>query len=84
MATYRLQAAYLPQGWARDILVTVSEGMITEIETSAPGEPQSAKPQPPISEDGDAALGEIGLERAERRDKDRGVIGRAQQIWVAK
>jgi formimidoylglutamate deiminase len=46
MATYRLQAAYLPQGWARDVLVTVSEGMITAIETSAPGEPPSAKPQP--------------------------------------
>ena len=33
---YRLQAAYLPQGWARDVLVTVSEGMITAIEASAP------------------------------------------------
>jgi formimidoylglutamate deiminase len=36
MTTYCLQAAYLPQGWARDVLVTVSEGMITAIEASAP------------------------------------------------
>ena len=46
MATYRLQAAYLPQGWARDVLVTVSEGMIVSIETSEPGEPQPAESQP--------------------------------------
>jgi formimidoylglutamate deiminase len=36
MTIYRLQAAYLPQGWARDVLVTISEGMITAIETNAP------------------------------------------------
>jgi formimidoylglutamate deiminase len=46
MTIYSLQAAYLPQGWARDVLVTVSQGMITAIETSAPGEPQPPKPQP--------------------------------------
>jgi formimidoylglutamate deiminase len=35
MARYRLQSAYLPQGWTRDALVTVSaEGMITAIDTS--------------------------------------------------
>jgi formimidoylglutamate deiminase len=43
MTIYRLQSAYLPQGWARDVLVTVSEGMITAIETSAPSEPQPAR-----------------------------------------
>jgi formimidoylglutamate deiminase len=43
MPIYRLQSAYLPQGWARDVLVTVSEGMITAIETSAPSEPQPAR-----------------------------------------
>jgi formimidoylglutamate deiminase len=43
MTIYRLQSAYLPQGWARDVLVAVSEGMITAIETSAPSEPQPAR-----------------------------------------
>jgi formimidoylglutamate deiminase len=43
MAIYRLQAAYLPQGWARDALVTVSEGMITAIETSGPSQLQSSR-----------------------------------------
>ena len=43
MATYCLQAAYLPQGWARDVLVTVSEGMITAIETSAPSQLQLSR-----------------------------------------
>jgi formimidoylglutamate deiminase len=43
MTIYRLQSAYLPQGWARDVLVTVSEGMITAIETSARSEPQPAR-----------------------------------------
>ncbi len=42
MTIYRLQSAYLPQGWARDALITVSEGMITAIETNAPPVPQSA------------------------------------------
>ncbi|HEX3948366.1 MAG TPA: formimidoylglutamate deiminase [Steroidobacteraceae bacterium] len=36
MAIYRLQSAYLPRGWARDILVTVSaEGMISAIDAYA-------------------------------------------------
>jgi formimidoylglutamate deiminase len=33
MTLYRLQSAYLPQGWARDVLVTVSDRMITAIDT---------------------------------------------------
>src|ERR1700689_253499 len=41
MTLYRLQSAYLPQGWARDVLVTVSEGMITAIDTSATSSPQA-------------------------------------------
>jgi formimidoylglutamate deiminase len=41
MAIYRLQTAYLPQGWSRDVLVTVStEGIITVVEASAGAEPQ--------------------------------------------
>jgi formimidoylglutamate deiminase len=46
MTLYRLQSAYLPQGWARDVLVTVSDGIITAIETSAPAGPHSAEPHP--------------------------------------
>jgi len=49
MAIYRLQSAYLPQGWSRDVLVTVStEGVITAINASAAAEPQRAvePPQP--------------------------------------
>ncbi len=41
MAIYRLQSAYLPQGWTRDVLVTVStEGIITAIDAGAAAEPQ--------------------------------------------
>src|SRR5258708_14858778 len=40
MSICGLQARYLPEGWARDVLVTVSEGMITAIEASAPTERQ--------------------------------------------
>src|SRR5271156_1934998 len=47
MAIYRLQSAYLPQGWARDVLVTVSEGIITAIETNSPSEPRPAREPPP-------------------------------------
>ncbi len=35
MNIYRLQSAYLPQGWARDVLVTVSDRMITAIDAGA-------------------------------------------------
>ena len=41
MSVYRLQSAYLPQGWARDVLVTVSPaGMISAVEPDAP-QPQT-------------------------------------------
>ncbi|HEY0801038.1 MAG TPA: hypothetical protein VGD54_09350, partial [Steroidobacteraceae bacterium] len=43
MAIYRLQSAYLPQGWTRDALVTVSpDGIITAI-ADARKPPQSAQ-----------------------------------------
>jgi len=36
MTIYRLHSAYLPQGWARDVLVTVSaQGIITALDTPA-------------------------------------------------
>jgi len=40
MSVYRLQSAYLPQGWTRDVLVTVSAGMISAVEPDAP-QPQA-------------------------------------------
>jgi formimidoylglutamate deiminase len=42
MATYRLQSAYLPLGWARDVLVTVSpDGMISAVDAGAAAQSQS-------------------------------------------
>jgi formimidoylglutamate deiminase len=43
MSIYRLPSVYLPQGWARDVLVTVSEGMITAIETNSPSASQTER-----------------------------------------
>jgi formimidoylglutamate deiminase len=41
MSIYRLKSAYLPQGWARDLRVTVSEqGFITEIDSNSPDQPK--------------------------------------------
>ena len=43
MAIYRLQSAYLPHGWARDILVTVSaQGMISAIDAHGSARPASS------------------------------------------
>ena len=51
MAIYRLQSAYLPQGWTRDVLVTVSaQGIIAAIDASAAAEPQRATEPQRISE----------------------------------
>jgi formimidoylglutamate deiminase len=47
MTLYRLQSAYLPQGWARDVLVTVTDGIITAIETNSTSEPQPARETQP-------------------------------------
>jgi formimidoylglutamate deiminase len=36
MSVYRLQSAYLPQGWARDVLVTVTaQGIVSAVEPGA-------------------------------------------------
>jgi formimidoylglutamate deiminase len=59
MAIYRLQSAYLPQGWNRDVLVTVSaEGIITAIDANAAAEPQPAVESPP-------RIPETAIERVE-------------------
>ena len=48
MTIYRLQTAYLPQGWSRDVLVTVStEGIITAVDAGAAAGPQLAVEPPP-------------------------------------
>jgi formimidoylglutamate deiminase len=49
MTTYRLQSAYLPQGWTRDVRVTVSaQGMVTAIHSGSaePGMEAAAKIEP--------------------------------------
>jgi len=44
MTIYRLQTAYLSQGWAQDAVVTVSpQGMITAIDTSANASPSAGR-----------------------------------------
>ena len=49
MTIYRLQTAYLSQGWTQDVVVTVSpQGMITAIDTSANASP-SPSPSPSAS-----------------------------------
>jgi formimidoylglutamate deiminase len=51
MAIYRLQSAYLPQGWTRDVLITVSpQGMITAIDAGgADSIPLAAAGVEPVS-----------------------------------
>jgi formimidoylglutamate deiminase len=39
MPIYRLPSAYLPQGWTRDVQVTVSQGMITAVDTGQAAAP---------------------------------------------
>jgi formimidoylglutamate deiminase len=41
MTIYRLQSAYLPQGWAHDVMVSISDGMITALEIGANSAPPS-------------------------------------------
>jgi formimidoylglutamate deiminase len=45
MPRYHVQSAFLPQGWARDVAITVSpEGFITEIDTAAPDDGRARNP----------------------------------------
>jgi formimidoylglutamate deiminase len=43
MPIYRLPSVYLPQGWTRDVKVTVLQGMITTIDCGAPAELQEGE-----------------------------------------
>jgi formimidoylglutamate deiminase len=45
MPTYRLKSAYLPQGWAREVLISVSDqGLITAIGAEPAGVPAHSPP----------------------------------------
>jgi formimidoylglutamate deiminase len=80
MITYRLQAAYLQQGWARDVLVTVSEGMITAIETAAPTQPQTTQSQPSQTPEFERVDGIVvpGMPNAHSHAFQRAMAGNAE------
>jgi formimidoylglutamate deiminase len=81
MTRYRLQSAYLPQGWARDVLVTVSDGIITVIETNSTSEPQPArKPQPAQPEEIERVDGIVvpGMPNAHSHAFQRAMAGNAE------
>jgi formimidoylglutamate deiminase len=84
MTIYRLQSAYLPQGWARDVLVTVSDGMITAIETSVPAEPHSTEPHPAEPQAARAAIERLegivvpGMPNAHSHAFQRAMAGNAE------
>jgi formimidoylglutamate deiminase len=75
MAVYRLQSAYLPQGWARDVLVTVSAGMITAIESDASAQTQAARAEQIEDLDGIAVP---GMPNAHSHAFQRAMAGNAE------
>jgi formimidoylglutamate deiminase len=81
MTLYRLQSAYLPQGWARDVLVTVSDGIITAIETNSTSEPQPARePQSAQPEEIERVDGIVvpGMPNAHSHAFQRAMAGNAE------
>jgi formimidoylglutamate deiminase len=47
MSIYRLKSAYLPQGWAHDVRVAVSDqGFIEEVDADSPAQAQAQSPLP--------------------------------------
>src|SRR5258708_26900765 len=85
MSIYRLQAAYLPQGWARDVLVTVSEGMITAIEASAPTERQPPR-APEFAREFERVAGIVvpGMPNAHSHAFQRAMAGNAEYRMSAR
>lgn len=81
MTIYRLQSAYLPQGWARDALVTVSEGMITAIETSAPSAQQPERAEQVEQVDGIVVP---GMPNAHSHAFQRAMAGNAEYRMSAR
>jgi formimidoylglutamate deiminase len=81
MTRYRLQSAYLPQGWARDVRVMVSDGIITAIETNSTSEPQPGRePQPAAAPETERVDGIVvpGMPNAHSHAFQRAMAGNAE------
>src|SRR4029077_21210610 len=75
MAIYRLQSVYLPHGWARDILVTVSpQGLISAIDATGPAQ---ASPDTEPSEQVDGVVLSC-IPNAHSRAFQRAMAGNAE------
>jgi len=76
MASYRLQSAYLPQGWIRDVLVTVStEGIITAIDAGGAAQPH---PIPPMAIERVDGIVIPGMPNAHSHAFQRAMAGNAE------
>jgi formimidoylglutamate deiminase len=88
MSIYRLQSAYLPQGWARDVRVTVSEqGFITEIDTDSRAQAQPpAQPQPPLAPSEETIGGIVvpGMPNAHSHAFQRAMAGKTEHRLSAR
>jgi formimidoylglutamate deiminase len=98
MSIYRLKSAYLPQGWARDVRIAVSDqGFITEIGTHSPAQPpvQSqppaqllppVQPQPPLSTLGETIDGFVvpGMPNAHSHAFQRAMAGNTEHRLSAR
>jgi formimidoylglutamate deiminase len=78
MAIYRLQSAYLPQGWTRDVAVTVSAlGIITAIDAHG-WEPAAALPAAATPAERVAGLVIPGMPNAHSHAFQRAMAGNAE------
>jgi formimidoylglutamate deiminase len=85
MSIYRLQSAYLPQGWARDVRVVVSEqGFITEVDTGSRA--QAAPPQPPLGRSEESIEGIVvpGMPNAHSHAFQRAMAGKTEHRLSAR
>src|SRR5277367_1424364 len=81
MPIYRLQSAYLPQGWTRDVSITVShDGIITGIE------PGAAAPQAAPAARGERIDGVVvpGMPNAHSHAFQRAMAGNAEYRMSAR
>ena len=79
MAIYRLQSAYLPQGWTHDVLVTVSaQGIITAIDAHASVEPTAARPAAATPAERVTGLVIPGMPNAHSHAFQRAMAGNAE------
>jgi formimidoylglutamate deiminase len=78
MAIYRLQSAYLPQGWTRDVAVTVSaQGIITAVDAHT-REPTAAQPAAATPAERVAGLVIPGMPNAHSHAFQRAMAGNAE------